>query len=101
MKHLMAIEDIETGEKNTLKWSDKPNVNVQWSLSKDTPELKKKLEEYFNTEKNYNLPLSDKLDDYEVVQKKPIEGYQFFEMSLSELFVTANIQLVKYLGKEK
>jgi len=49
---------------------------------------------YLNKEREFWIPESQDIDDYRVDLKKPIDGLDYFEMALSEMFAEIDIEVL-------
>ena len=49
------------------------------------------VEEYLYTKKEFNIPESDRLDDYRVDKARPVDELTFFELALCTLYVETGV----------
>ena len=56
---------------------------------------REEIEEYLNKRRKFIIPESDKIDDYREEKAKPNESEMHFRLSMSELWVNTNVEVIR------
>lgn len=76
------------------------NIVFEYDEDKDTiqniqinlPDNKRKeIEKYLNTEREYRIPESNRIDDYRIDKNKPIDGLTYFQLAMSTLHTKTDV----------
>lgn len=54
----------------------------------------KLVKEFFTTPREFRIPESDQIDDYRVEVKKPIDGEDYFNMAMTELYGATGVYVL-------
>jgi len=81
-----TVKDESTKVEGEIVYNEDPKVApVQYTLLVPNRALASKLNKYFNKERVFWVPESQKIDDYRRDVEKPIKHVMYFEMALTEL----------------
>lgn len=93
----VIIQDNTTNEKGIIKYDEnQKKFPVDWELTEGSGHMQKLLEKYFNTERFYRIPESDKIDDFRIDRARPIDSSTYFELSLCEMQRRIGISLIRF-----
>jgi hypothetical protein len=90
MKTVYKVEDRdETGVFGTITYdSESKTAVVDLPISKARLATMRK---FFTEEREFRIPRSQEIDDYDEVVAKPVDSLNFFELALSELWASTGI----------
>lgn len=95
----IRVLDMTNGNEGILQYDDDLNQRaVVWGLFEGDDQLKEKLKKYFLTERDYRIPESQDLDDYRIETAKPILKIDYFQLSLSTLYIETGIKLIEVIN---
>lgn len=92
----IGIRDDETNEESIIQYDDAPSGPfVVWGTPGASKDLHEKIRKYLTKKRDFNIPLSEEDDEYEVVEALPIESTHYFELTLSSMFGNIGVRLLK------
>lgn len=92
MKRKATIQ--ANGKKGVIHYADDVRP-VPFSVDHPDQEIVKKVTDYFQTRREFNIPESNKIDDYRVYTAMPTDTPTYFELSLCTLHIKTGIDLLK------
>ncbi|MBF0100440.1 MAG: hypothetical protein HQK77_05980 [Desulfobacterales bacterium] len=79
----------ESGQTATLEYEENKRTEpAEFVLTCESESIKNKLLDYFNKEREYQIPVSQKIDDYRIDVSKPTKNTMYLELALCTLCAT-------------
>ena len=86
------------GRVGKIIWEKVGNNGVEYQIINEDAETRKRLIEFFNRKHPYMIPQSQRIDDYEIVEARPVVGFDYFQMRVCELMAEFGDVTVKWLS---
>lgn len=81
------------GGKGTLEFQDDPrSYPMGFSLKFNKRIVRKDIVDYLTTKRDFSIPESQRLDDYRVDNKRPIDHITYFWLALCELKARLDVE---------
>lgn len=71
----------------TVTWFDSGECVVD--INNET--IKEAVDVYLNTEREFKIPVSDRIDDYKVVEATPVDDDVYFYLGMSTLYANTGV----------
>ena len=82
----------------TITWTE----NDEKNYVVDFPDKKtvKAINKYLHTEREYQIPESNEIDDYRIDKAKPIDGPTYFLLALNTLWANTDVWVIWSKGED-
>ena len=86
------------GRIGKIIWEKVGTNGVKYQIINEDAETQERLHEFFNRKHPYMIPQSQRIDDYEIVEARPVVGFDYFQMRVCELMAEFGDVTVKWLS---
>jgi hypothetical protein len=93
VKHKFTIEDPDTQTVGTIVYDDEEKAfNINFS----DEDIRRQVAEYLNTRRQYRIPKSQDLDDFEEIEALPTKDLESFTLALNDIYGTCDVWCIKF-----
>jgi hypothetical protein len=82
---------VRVRKDKSIGWIEYNEGEKSFTVDFPSSTVKKSIEDYLNTEQEYRIPESDRLDDFRVDKAHPVDNMTYFELSLNTLFANTDV----------